>query len=206
MRSFRLMAIALAVLLVVVISAGGYAAPRIEFWMQNYDNLPVQTKIMRELIAEFKKETGITVDIEYVNWAEAMNRWTLVASGGAAPDAGDMYWSYTFTDMGGGKHGPMALDAFENELGLDRFFESSLADVKYKGHTYGVPWRIDIRPMGYRQDLLAEAGFDKAPETWEDLVTYGQKLTKRNADGRVERYGLALRSNIDSQQVLPGWR
>ena len=203
MRSFRLMAIALAVLLVVVISAGGYAAPRIEFWMQNYDNLPVQTKIMRELIAEFKKETGITVDIEYVNWAEAMNRWTLVASGGAAPDAGDMYWSYTFTDMGGGKHGPMALDAFENELGLDRFFESSLADVKYKGHTYGVPWRIDIRPMGYRQDLLAEAGFDKAPETWEDLVTYGQKLTKRNADGRVERYGLALRSNIDSQQVLP---
>ena len=109
MRTSRFMTIALSFLLVLVVGTAGYAN-RIEFWMQNYDNLPIQSKCMNELIAEFKKETGITVDIEYVNWDEAMNRWTLVATGGEAPDAGDMYWLYTFSDMGGGKHGPMPLD------------------------------------------------------------------------------------------------
>ena len=86
---------------------------------------------------------------------------------------------------------------------MDGFFPSSLADVKYKGHTYGVPWRIDIRLMAYRQDYFDEAGLTEAPQTWDDLLNYAQKLTKRTADGRVQRYGLALRNNIDVQQVLP---
>ncbi|HHV94847.1 MAG TPA: extracellular solute-binding protein [Firmicutes bacterium] len=202
MRTRQLLTITLTFLLVLAVGASGYAN-RIEFWMQNYDNLPIQSKCMNELIAEFKKETGITVDIEYVNWDEAMNRWTLVATGGAAPDAGDMYWLYTFSDMGGGKYGPMPLDEYVDQLGLDGFFPSSLADVTYKGHVYGVPWRIDIRLMAYRTDYFAEAGLTEAPQTWEDLLNYAQKLTKRTSDGRVERYGLALRNNIDVQQVLP---
>ena len=34
------------------------------------------------------------------------------------------------------------------------------------GRLRGIPWYVDTRVLFYRSDLLAKAGFDKAPRTW----------------------------------------
>ena len=41
----------------------------------------------------------------------------------------------------------------------------------------------------YNEDALKEAGFDAPPATWDELAQYTEALTKKGADGSVERYG-----------------
>ena len=58
--------------------------------------------------------------------------------------------------------------------------------------------------MLYRTDLFAEAGLSGPPDTWDDLVTYGKKLTKRGADGRITLSGVGFGYGIknDSQDFM----
>ncbi len=46
----------------------------------------------------------------------------------------------------------------------------------------------------YNEDMFAEVGLDpnKPPTTWDDLVAYGKKLLKLNADGTVARWGFEV--------------
>jgi multiple sugar transport system substrate-binding protein len=128
----------------------------------------------------------------------------LVVTGGDHPDVGDMFWAWSNVRIGKGKYGPMPLDKYKDQLHHERFYEKALADVIYDGHVYGIPWRIDIRPMLYRTDLVAEAGFKGPPDTWDDLVTYGKKLTVKAADGKMERAGIGIGLGVksDSQDFM----
>jgi multiple sugar transport system substrate-binding protein len=92
----------------------------------------------------------------------------------------------------------MPLDQYKEQLHLDRFIPSSLADVTYNGSVYGIPWRMDVRPMLYRTDLIAQAGLPGPPDTWEDLVTYGKKLTVKGADGRMVIAGIVFHMGVNN--------
>jgi multiple sugar transport system substrate-binding protein len=187
----------LAMLATVQVFAGGEGEKKgsatITMWTQNWgEDVTKQEALMAELTSRFEKETGIKVQVEIGNWTEAARKWMLVSTGGDHPDTGDMYFGWSNVQIGKGKHGPMALDQYKDQLHHDRFIPSTLADVTYNGHVYGIPWRVDIRPLLYRTDLFAEAGIAAPPDTWDDLVTYGKKLTKKGADGRIEIQGLIL--------------
>jgi ABC-type glycerol-3-phosphate transport system substrate-binding protein len=103
-------------------------------------------------------------------------------TGGDAPDVGDMFWAWSNIRIGKGKYGPKPLDAYKAQLHHENFFDKTLADVTYQGSVYGIPWRTDVRPMLYRADLVEAAGLKGPPDTWDDLVTYGKKLTVKGAD------------------------
>jgi multiple sugar transport system substrate-binding protein len=181
---------------------GGSKGTTITMWMQNAgDDLNRQRQMMGELTSKFEQETGIKVDINIHNWTEASRTWMLVATGGDHPDVGDMFWAWSNIQIGKGKYGPMPLDQYKTQLHHERFVSAALADVTYNGHVYGIPWRIDVRPMLYRADLFQEAGIAAPPDTWDDLVNYGKKLTKKGADGRIEISGIGIGYGVknDSQ-------
>ncbi len=174
-------------------------------WMQNYgDDLPRQQQVMADLAGKFQAETGIKVNVEIGNWTEASKKWLLVATGGDHPDVGDMFWAWSNIQIGKGKYGPMPLDQYKDQLHLGNFYPSALADVTYGGHIYGIPWRIDVRPMLYRTDLVAKAGLQGPPDTWQDLITYGQKLTEKDANGSIAVSGIGFHYGVknDSQDFL----
>lgn len=62
----------------------------------------------------------------------------------------------------------------------------------WEGEFYGIPWRGDIRPMTVRADMLAEAGFDGPPETWDEVAEMAKALTVRGENGDAERWGFAF--------------
>lgn len=177
----------------------------ITMWMQNYGNdLNRQQQIMGDMAASFEAESGVKVNVEVGNWTEASKKWMLVVTGGDHPDVGDMFWAWSNVRIGKGKYGPMPLDDFKSLLHQERFYDKALVDVNYQGHVYGIPWRIDVRPMLYRADLVAEAGLKGPPDTWEDLVVYGKKLTVVGADGSIQRAGIGFHYGVksDSQDFL----
>ncbi len=188
----------------VVPNAAG--AQAITFWTQPQGDLLVYQNLMKSLTDKFTQESGIGVNVEIVNWSVARNTWLTVSQGGAAPDCADMYWLHSFAAIGGDKYGPLPINEYHDQwptLKQD-FYPGSLQDSSWQGDFYGIPWRVDIRPMIYRTDFLKEAGFDAPPDTWEDIIKIGQALTKRDANGNVTQWGFNPASAIDpAQTVLP---
>lgn len=60
------------------------------------------------------------------------------------------------------------------------------------GRVYGVPADLSVDGIWVHRDILREAGIavPHGPWTWEQLAQLAQKLTLRDASGRVIRYGL----------------
>lgn len=172
------------------------AEETIAFTMMNYGDFAAQDRLLRDLTSEFREETGIRVEYEIINWAQAREQITTWHLGGDAPDVSDMFWSYTFSDLGGGEYGTMPLNDLMDEYIPDleeRWIGASLGDVRYRGNLYGIPWRIDVRGVWYRSDFLEEAGLDPdGLNTWDDLVEYGKALTERDAAGNVTRWGVGI--------------
>jgi len=58
---------------------------------------------------------------------------------------------------------------------------------------YGVPFLISTEVLFYNQDAFIKSGLDpnKPPETWEDIIRMGKKLTKdTDGDGEIDRYAM----------------
>lgn len=164
----------------------------VTFWMQRYGSDPsAQEAAVNEIVAAFKAETGVTVNVSYVDWSQAYNKYSLACTGGEAPDAAEAFWTATFAKMGGDKYGPMVLNDVAEEFGMDNYYDGAIPEVKIGSDYYGLLWRGDTRTLVYNKAMFAEAGIAEPPKTWAELVDVATKLT--NPDG--SRYGVALFSN-----------
>jgi multiple sugar transport system substrate-binding protein len=51
--------------------------------------------------------------------------------------------------------------------------------VSYDGKQWGLPWLLDQLYFYYNADMLAKAGFDAPPTTWEELTTMAQAMQEQ---------------------------
>lgn len=85
---------------------------------------------------------------------------------------------------------------------LARYPEGSLGAVTGPdGHIYGKPHFVLPQVLVYNTDLLAEAGFDGPPQTWDEIIEYGQALTNQDQWGYV--YGAA--PNRDTYYIFASY-
>ena len=80
------------------------------------------------------------------------------------------------------------LDAF-----LGEFWAAVRPNALFNGELYSVPFQNSTPILYYNKEHFAEAGIEKAPETWSEWIDAAKKLAK--ADG--ERWGLMMPSNYD---------
>lgn len=66
-------------------------------------------------------------------------------------------------------------------------------DATYNGAIYGVPHMMSNAALFYNKKMFTEAGLTDPPKTMDQLMEYAQKLTKKDAAGKIERSGLSLR-------------
>ncbi len=63
------------------------------------------------------------------------------------------------------------------------------------GRMYGVPYTVDLSAFIWNKDLFEKAGLDpdSPPETWQQLISIGKRLTKDiDGDGVPDQYGIAM--------------
>ncbi len=84
----------------------------------------------------------------------------------------------------------------EDRAWLKSFYPALMANSMAGGKTYGIPFQRSTIVMYYNKDAFREVGLDpdKPPATWDELVSMGQKLVKRDAAGQVTRWGLSIPS------------
>jgi multiple sugar transport system substrate-binding protein len=200
MKKTRLfLAVVLAALSAFPLLAGGGkqgGGGSINFWMQQYgDNPQGQQQFINGLTEKFKAETGITVNVTYVDWGQAHTKYTLASTGGEAPDVADTFFPYSWVKIGGEKYGPMIIDDVVAEVGESGFYDVARPECYINGHWYGLPWRGDTRIAAYNQQMFDEAGIKEFPKTYDELIEVGKKLTTYNSDGTIDRAGFLFFMN-----------
>lgn len=80
---------------------------------------------------------------------------------------------------------------------LNAFYPAFMDNSQTGGKTYGIPFQRSTPVLYYNKEAFAEAGLDPEtpPATWEEQVDMAKKLTKRDADGNVTRWGLRIPSS-----------
>ena len=60
-----------------------------------------------------------------------------------------------------------------------------------QGQVYSLPINWDFSLMFYNKKMFSEAGLGGPPKTWDDLIEYTTKITKRDASGDLQLLGFA---------------
>lgn len=78
----------------------------------------------------------------------------------------------------------------------------------FDGRTYGFPSNASVDALWFNRDALDEAGVapPSGPMTWDAFIPLAQKLTTRDASGRVTRYGLVFDDEFMWKMLLTQWR
>ncbi len=150
-----------------------------------------------KLLPEFEKRTGIKVNYEIVPYENTREKQVLNfnAKGDLTMALVDLVWIGEFAENGW----IVPIEKFtadaaitDPNLNLKGFFPLILdAFGSWGGKTYGLPFDNYSGLMFYNQCMLKEAGFDKPPATYDELMTvYGPKLTKPEK----KQYAYALQS------------
>jgi multiple sugar transport system substrate-binding protein len=150
---------------------------------------------VKKLSPQFEALTGMKVNVEILSHDELWKKMEL----DAASKAGnfDAYHLNYFK-----------LDEYRNSkaiVPLKQYIQgdvSKFSDAKWddfaaalvaaasarEGDFWAIPHMGDTRLLWYNKELFAAAGLSKAPDTFEEFVSYGQKMTK--PDG--SQYGLGV--------------
>jgi multiple sugar transport system substrate-binding protein len=128
----------------------------------------------------------VDVKIEVVQWDNLQQRLTTDIAGGTPPDIA-MIGTRWLVDY---VHNDIAepLDSYMTPEFKARFIESFMAPSTIDGKIYGLPVAASARAMYYNKDLLAKAGVQNPPATWDELVDDAKKVKALGGDV----YGFAL--------------
>lgn len=159
-------------------------------------------KRVEKLCDDFESENpDIEVDPVYTgNYDDTVTKIQSAIQGGNPPDVfvnlATQRFTMASTQMAMPLDELIESDGEEGKAYVDDFLDGFMEDSYVDGHIYSIPFQRSTEILFYNKDAFAEVGLDpeKAPQTWDEVVAYGQKLTK---DGR---WGVGLALNSGSAQ------
>ena len=135
------------------------------FWVMGSEG-----EFVAQLLPEFERtHPTIKVKLEQLPWSAAHEKFLTAYAGDALPDMAQLGNSW-IPEMA-------ALNALEelapyaensNAFKLDDFFDGILDTNRLGKDLFGIPWYVDTRLLFYRRDLLAQAGYDHSPKSWDE--------------------------------------
>ena len=147
----------------------------IDVWIMDPGSPAVQ-KVVNQYGTDFEAANpGTTVNIQFVPWSQAHDKFTTAIAGGKVPDVAEMgtTWTPEFAAQG----------AFiDVEQPPEGEYVSSLVDAAtYDGKVWGKPWYAGSRALIYRTDMLEQAGVEP-PTTWDEMKAAAQAIKSKVPD------------------------
>ncbi len=125
----------------------------------------------------FEEENGCTVQVEIIPWEGYKQKITtgLISSDG--PDV--VYIDTPYDLVASGAFEP--LDDYFTAEEVDNYLYWNLGQIQ--GKQYVAPMLVGNASVLYcNMDILKEAGFDRVPETWDELIEYSLKIKEVRPD------------------------
>lgn len=187
-----------AALLVVMILGTALAQTQISFYYPVGVSGPL-ARVIEGYVAEFEQEHP-EIDVEPVfggNYQENQAAVVTAIQSGNPPDTAVLLSTQLFTLLE-----LDAIDSFEQLLAgdsegkalIEDVFPAFMANSTLEGEVWSIPFQRSTPVMYYNKNAFREAGLDPEdpPQTWEELVEYGQQLVVEGRGDRIERYGVMI--------------
>src|SRR5512138_3202913 len=159
------------------------------------------TKIVDGLAADFEKENpGIKLKPIYTGTYQQSLTKALTAVKGGDPPVTSILLStdmYTLID----EDAIVPWDDFvktpDDQAWVKSFYPAFMENSQTGGKTWGIPFQRSTIVLYYNKELFKEAGLDpeKAPANWEEMRSFAEKLTKRDASGNTTQWGVSIPSS-----------
>ncbi|MHC1749935.1 MAG: sugar ABC transporter substrate-binding protein [Cellulosilyticaceae bacterium] len=161
-------------------------------------------KLLPKMVEKFEAENpNIKVEVQALPWDQAHDKLLTAVASQNGPDIIQMgtSWIPEFAEAGALLDLKPYVDEYPN-LKQENYFDSSLQTASYNDEYVGVPWYVDTRVLYYRTDLLAEVGYPKGPNNWDELKDASKKLAARGEG----LYGLDLNPKDQFFAITYGWQ
>jgi N,N'-diacetylchitobiose transport system substrate-binding protein len=182
MRS-RIFVAALAAVALGVVAATASAgvqhaqAGKITVWLQ-IDAQSGWPDLVAAANAQFQKDhPGTTVDVQYQNWSDHLQKFDATLAGGNSPDVIEMGNTEMTKYMAAGAFSALNKSSFDNSA---QWLSGLAKSGAYGGKTYGVPYYAGSRVATYRTDLFTKAGIKALPKTLAQLTADAKILAAKN--------------------------
>jgi sn-glycerol 3-phosphate transport system substrate-binding protein len=85
----------------------------------------------------------------------------------------------------------------EDKAWLTSFYPAFMDNSMTGGKTYGIPFQRSTPVLYWNKEAFKEAGLDPntPPATWDEMVEFGEKLTKSDSNGNVQQWGVRIPSS-----------
>jgi len=186
-------------------STGASAGPiHLVMWIGYTPPPPVNESFeylsIERMVKEFEQQNpNVTIELQYVNSDNALQKATVALQGNKQPDISYQYG----TNMAQLATSPKLVDLTSrvNEAGYDwnDFYAGERAVATVNGKVYGVPALVDNLAVVYNKDLFAKAGLtEPGPDwTWDELRTDAKALT----DPANKVFGLVFPADASETMV-----
>ncbi|PRZ05230.1 carbohydrate ABC transporter substrate-binding protein (CUT1 family) [Isoptericola sp. CG 20/1183] len=145
----------------------------LDVWIMQGTN-PSADAFFEEVGTAFTEQTGAELNVEFVEWGDAHDRFVTSIAGGTTPDVAETgtTWTPEFADAGA----LAPLGDHVAEAGLDGDLVEGLVEAgTYDGELYGMPWYAGVRSLVYNTEIFEQAGVEP-PTTWDELEAAAQAI------------------------------
>ncbi len=159
------------------------------------------TKIMDGLVADFEKENpGIKVKPVYAGTHQETIVKALTATKAGKPPVLSILLSaemFTMIDEGAVIDWTSVAPSAEDKAWMKSFFPAFMVNSQIGDKVWSIPFQRSTIVLFWNKEMFKEAGLDpnKAPANWQEMLDYAQKLTKRDASGKVTQWGIQVPSS-----------
>jgi sn-glycerol 3-phosphate transport system substrate-binding protein len=159
------------------------------------------SKVIDAMAADFEKENpGIKVRPIYSGtYKESIVKALTAHKSGAPPAMAVLFAVDMYTLIAADAIVPF--DEFavtaDDKAWLGGFYPAFMTNSRAAGKTWGIPFQRSTILLYWNKEMFRQAGLDPdhAPANWGEMAAYAQKLTRRDASGNVEQWGIQIPSS-----------
>lgn len=170
-------------------SGGGTGkSATITYWASNQGaSLQADYTTLNPELKKFKQQTGITVKLQVIGWADLLNRILAATTSGQGPDVVNIGNTWSASLQATGAFLPFSGNTISQIGGQGKFLASAMGSTGEAGQPpAAVPIYSLAYALYYNKAEFKAAGISSPPATWDQLVADGKKLTSGG------KYGLAV--------------
>ena len=130
---------------------------------------------------------GISIEFQQVSYRDYLQTVMTGRVGGTSPDVYNIYsiWGPQLAASGTLAKPPAGIDAWIRES----YGDGTVGAATIGGTLWGIPTELSVYQLFYNKQLLADAGYDAPPATWDELKEIAAAITETNDQGNITTAG-----------------
>ena len=189
-----------AALLVALLPALAAAQVEVSFYYPVAVGGPI-TKIIDGFAADFEKENpGVKIRPIYSgSYQESIAKALTAVKSGEPPVTSILLSTDMFTLIDEDAIVPFdeIAKSADDQAWVKSFYPAFMENSQTGGKTWGIPFQRSTIVLYWNKEMFREAGLDpnRPPADWREQLEYAQKLTRRDAAGKVTQWGIQIPSS-----------